>query len=374
MIMKELMNKIFAKDNLLPFCFMVLPFMVILVTTPIGRAGITIHISHHFALFIFGVAMATMLVKNKWLSSFVIYACIWTLFILIYTVKNPQVPQIVTRNAFDALTFLLSGILIYALVIRSKISNDTFYNLICISALLQAGLAICQYLWIDPFLWLINAGFHMAIPRLDPHTLTGTLGNNNFLAAYLAIALPFFFRKGWFYGLILLIPCLILANTASAVVPAIVGTMFYFYPKVKDNRKTIIYAGALFASLALYYVTTYHPISIDGNGRFPFWGEALSQIRYNLFTMICGMGPGAGWGRSFPLHNEWLQCLHQYGAIGLSLLVGYALTAYRGNRMLFTAFIIILINMIGNYSLHLAPSAFLIIITTGLMEREKINA
>lgn len=372
MEMKEMIEKIFNKNNILPFCFLLLPFMVTLMAAPLSRGIVTAHVSHQFAFFIFGVAMVTMLIKNKWISAFIGYVCLWVFFILTYGVMHPEMSAIVIKNAFNALTYIFIGSLIYVLVTKSKIDTETFYNLICISALLQAALSLCQYLWIDPYLWLVNYGFHMAVPRLDPHTLTGTLGNNNFLAAYLAISLPFFFRKPWFYGLIMIVPCLILANTASAVIPAIIGIMFFFYPKATKRIK--ILTGSLLALFGLYYVLVYHPISTDGNGRFPFWLEALDQLRYNLFTMICGMGPGAGWGRPFPLHNEWLQCLHQYGAIGASLLVGYVLTAYRGNRMLFTAFIIILINMFGNYSLHLAPSAFIIILIAGLMEREKQNA
>ncbi|MBA7562989.1 hypothetical protein ES708_04642 [subsurface metagenome] len=74
------------------------------------------------------------------------------------------------------------------------------------------------------------------------------------------------------------------------------------------------------------------------------------------------------------MHNDWLTLFYQYGLVGLSFVIGFVMTIYRGNKMLFSAFIIILVNMVGNYPLHLAPSAFLIIIIVGLMEKEVSHA
>jgi hypothetical protein len=375
--MKEIMDKVLSKEWLLPASFLILPFMIILVATPKSLATVivTIHVSHHYALFIFGVIMATMFITNRWLSAMMIYACIWTMFILAYSVVYPQVPQAVTKNAFDALTFLLVGALIYAIVIKSAIKNETFYNIICISALLQAGISLCQYLWFDPFLWIVNHWFHMAFSVLDKKTLVGTLGNNNFLAAYLAISLPFFFRKWWIYGLILIMPCLYLANTTSAIVPALIGGILYLWLITPRSRFTVFYLAVMTIIIGLFagWYALFQHTSITENQRWQDWMAVIEQVRFNLFSLFCGFGPGAGWGKPYPMHNEWLQCLHQYGLIGLSLLVGYVATAYRGNKILFTAFVIAMINMFGNYSLHLAPSAFLIIIIVGLMEREKYN-
>jgi hypothetical protein len=398
--MKEFMKRVFDKDNLLPFCFMLLPFMIILMAAPLSSKIATIHISHHYAFFIFGVIMMTTFIRNRWIIIFVAYACAWTLFILIMTVMHQEIPQQVTKNAFDALTFLFVGVLIYSLVIQSKIRNEIFYNLVCVSALIQAAIALLQFVGFDPILFIINSGFHKALPLLDGRTLTGTLGNNNFLAAYLAISFPFFFRKNWFYGLIVIIPCLILGNTSAAVIPAIIGTIFFLFPKIKALRKGYeggafidfiwwaVIAGLMFSGT--YYALVYHPSILDTTSetaRWNLWAIALKQILHDPLTLICGFGPGAGWGKPFPMHNEWLQGTHQYGAIGLVLMAGYAVNAFRGkwitdvnfasfqkpDRILLAAFLIALINMLGNYSLHLAPSAFLIIIIAGLIERDKEN-
>jgi hypothetical protein len=103
------------------------------------------------------------------------------------------------------------------------------------------------------------------------------------------------------------------------------------------------------------------------------WREALGLIFYHPVMTILGSGPGAWWGHPFPMHNEFLQGWHQYGSIGLLLILGYVVTIYRRSPVLFSAFIIMCVNMAGNYPLHLAPSGFLFIMIAALIEREKAN-
>jgi hypothetical protein len=344
----------------------ILPLMFMLVPLGFISFGL-IHEGQHYALLIAFVAILATTVRNNWITAFSWYLCAWVLFICIYRMAHPT-PQIVFTRAMEQLFYMAAGLAIYSAVVNTKnIKQDYFYNIICIAALIQGVIAISQSFGFDPVVWGLNL-ITNAKPTLDPRTMTGTLGNNNFLAAYLAISMPFFFRKNWFYGLILIIPVLYLCNTTSAIVPVIIGAMFFFYPRMSAKVKVII--GVVSAAIIFWYAVFQHT-PIHTNPRWGLWAGVLKQVFYSPFTFICGYGPGAGWGQTFPMHNEWLQCLQKYGIIGLTLLAGYVLTIYRGNRMLLTAFIIAAINMFGNYPLHLAPSVFLIIIVAGLIEREK---
>lgn len=330
-----------------------------------------IHEGQHLAFMIAFVAILAAQVKNNWITVFFWYLCAWMIFICIMRMIY-GLPPVVFARAMEQFIFMAAGLSIFIAVWKSEyIKFRTFYNIICIAALIQACIAIAQRLKHDPVSLVLNL-FTVAQPLLPETFPVGTLGNNNFLAAFLAISLPFFFRKNWFYGLILIVPCILLCNTSAAVVPAIVGTIFFFH------RKTdLLYLMVIAALLCLggaYYAFVYHPSILDITSQFSrwkLWAIALQQIFSSPFSIICGFGPGAGWGQAFPMHNEFLQCWHHYGLIGLSLLLGYVLTVFWGNKMLLTAFIIAVINMLGNYSLHLAPSVFLIIIIAGLMEREK---
>ncbi len=346
--------------SLVPFCFF--------ASVPLSAKIASVHMGHHYALVIACLGIIGAFIRNKWITLFFLYAAAWMVLIFVLKQLNPSIPAIAVANAFDATLYMLVGGAIFLCVYHSDLSKEAFYNVICVTSIIQAVIAVLQRFGFDPVLWLLNLSLN-AVPLLDVHTMTGTLGNNNFLGAYLAISMPFFFRRNWTYALILIVPVLYLTQTTSAVVPALIGVMFYVFDRVKGFYQIAgIIAAAVVASLA-YALFNHTPFY--SNPRWADWWFALRQLFVHPIYVLIGMGPGAGWGKIYPMHNEWLQCFHQFGFVGFSLLAGYVLTIYRGNRILFTAFLIAAINMIGNYSLHLAPSAFLIIIVAGLIERER---
>ena len=362
-----------TKQYIIPACFIILPFIVFLASTLPGAKIPSIHISHHYAFTILGLIVSITLIKNEWLSAFAVYCALWTGFVLAYIAKFPIVPMVIAQMAFNAMMYVFISIIIFSAVTRSKLHNETFYNYICVSALIGAALGILQRVGIDPVLWILNYCWMRteSLSTIDSRAMTGLFGNNNFLAAYLAISLPFFFRCKWYYGLIAVVPVLYFCKTTSAMIPAIVGACFFFYPILSIKWRVVSVLGAVSAG-TLYAFFDHSPIHT--NPRWSDWWFALDQIRFNIYTLIFGMGPGSGWGKTYPMHNEWLQCFHQYGAIGLSMMIGFVVTVCRRNRIIFTAFLIAAINMFGNYSLHLSPSAFLIILIAGLLERERITA
>lgn len=348
--------------------------LLLLCMIPFGFLSFGIvHEGQQIAFIIAFVAIMASTINNVWITSFYWYLCLWMLFICIMRMIS-DVPQVVYTQAMEQFIFMAAGLSIYAVISKLKaVKTETFYNAICITALLQASIAFMQRFGFDPVVLLLNQ-FTNAKPLLPDDFMIGTLGNNNFLAAYLAVSMPFFFRKKWIYALVIIIPCIMLCDTTAAVIPAIIGTTYYYYPdaKAKDSHTMLPFGSFLLTLgmiIGLVYAFIYHPFI--SNPRWEMWADAFNQITFNSFYTLFGYGIGASWGQPFPMHNEWLQCWHMYGIIGLSLMVGYAVTIYRGNRLLFTAFLIAAINMFGNYSLHLAPSAFLICMITGLIEREK---
>lgn len=331
--------------------------------------GETLHIGHQYALVLSAVMIVASMIKNNRISLFLVYLTGWMLFILIFRMLYPIVPAAVAKSALETVQFILVGSMIFFAVTKSKIKSETFYDCICVAALLQTLEAACQFLGFDPVRSLLN----LAVPVgsiLLGDAVTGTLYNPNFLAAFLAISLPFFFREKWYYGLILVLPILFLCKTTSAIVPAIIGAIYFFHGKL-TKREFWIGAVGGFIVIAAYALFSHG--SILANPRWIIWEIILLQVLETPASLLFGYGPGAGWGQPYPMHNEWLQTLHQFGLIGMTLLIGYVLKIGKSNRILFTAFIIATINMFGNSSLHLAPSAFLIIIVAGLIERDRIS-
>lgn len=348
-----------ARNRLILATFLVLPFAYF-------SAGI-LHVGQHFAFLMFSLLIAAAAIKNGWLRAFYVYLFCWVVMTLLVTWFKP-IPQATIKAALDTTVFFLAGAVLYSAVTHSTAKTETFYNAIRVSALLQSILCICQLWGADPFLWFLNFFVHAA-GELPAGTMTGSLGNNNFVAAWLAVCLPFFFKGKWRWCLPILLALLLSSRTVAAVAAAFIGCGYLLW-----GWKGVV--GAVAAGLA--YLSWDHGIVYiltvpEPHGRIVLWREALGLIFYHPLTVILGSGPGAWWGHDFPMHNEFLQGWHQYGSIGLLIIAGYVVNIYRGNRVLFSAFLVMCVNMCGNYPLHLAPSAFLFILIAALIEREKAH-
>jgi hypothetical protein len=355
-----------AKQYILPIMFMLIPFGFL-------SFGI-IHKGQQYALILCALPILAAMIENRFISSFLIYAFLWQVFIFIYALVFPIPVPIVESGLMTVIFFTIGGIL-YLAVAKSKVPNETFYNFICVATILQTLLCLSQYFFsFDPVLRFLNA-ISSAMPMLKENEMTGSLGNPNFVAGFLAISLPFFFRKSWYFAIPFIVFILWKTMTSAAAVPACIGIAVYLAMKYRNRLSTkkvaLVLAGGFLAALIYAFVIDNNIIRAGyHNNRFDMWWAAVQQVVQTPFTIVFGFGPGAYWGQAYPLHSEWVQMFHQFGIIGLILLIGYVLTISRKNIVLFSAFVIAMINMAGNYPLHLAPSAFLIIIIAALIERD----
>lgn len=346
-----------ARNRLILTTFLVLPFAYF-------SAGI-LHVGQHFAFLLFALLIAAMSIRNGWIRAFYYYLFSWVLLTLLCTWFKP-LAQATVSAALDVTVFFLVGAVAFVAVQEARIKIDTWIDILRVSAVLQAALAACQFFGMDPYLLFLNL-FVKAAGELPSGTMTGSLGNNNFLAAWIAVCLPFFLKGRWRWFLPLLVAVLLASRSVAGVAAALIGCAWLLW-----GWKGIV--GAVAAGLAylswdhgiVYVLTNPEPFN-----RVNLWKEALALIFYHPLTLILGAGPGAFWGHSFPMHNEYLQAWHQYGAVGLLIMAGYILTIHRKNHVLFAAFLVMCVNLAGNYPLHLAPSAFLFIVVAALIERHK---
>ena len=330
-----------------------------------------VHEGQHLAFVLAAVVVIGLLITNRLVSAFYFYLAVWMLFAMLYRLFF-QLPPSVFPLLMNEVAFFAAGGICYIAVSRSKIGLETFYNAICAGAVVQSLMAISQSLGFDPVLWFLRF-FVNADPLLDPTTMTGSLGNPNFLAAYLAISLPFFFRRKWCWFIPVLAVVLYCSKTTSAFVPAVIGVAYFYHEFIFRGPfrwHYIVGAVLVVVGVSLGYAIFNHT-PFYSNPRWSDWSDVLLIWSKSSFAVVFGMGPGAMWSKPYPMHNEWLECLYQFGTIGFSLLAAYVVSIWRGNKMLFTAFLIAAINIFGNYAIHLSPSAFLIIIVAGLIERER---
>ncbi len=376
------------RDYVILLLFLMLPFAFI--------APGLLHGGHHLFFVLSALIVVGLLCDNKWASLFLIYIALWQLwlFIDILYISHTGIKQV--SEGFMQIIFALSGAILFVAIKKSKIKPEWFYNVICVTAMVQALIAITQMFDCDPVIALLKIVAPVQA-IFSSTTIVGTLSNPNFLAAYLVFSFPFFLRirKPYFYKVpipkterVLYIPkpswcwfipvvlfLLIESKTSTAVVALIAGMIVYFaHLRLWNTRVWLLFVlGG--CGYVLYDGNIFFPIiegKIQFHPRFQFWVKAIENMN-SISNVIFGLGPAAPrvWGVSSPMHNDWLTIFYQYGLVGLSLVVGYVVTIYRSNKMLFSAVIIVLVNMTGSYPLHLAPSAFLIIIIVGLIEREK---
>jgi len=154
------------------------------------------------------------------------------------------------------------------------------------------------------------------------------------------------------------------------MVAMLVGCVYYFKDKVKLRWVGLSLIPFLTWMVYQKQSWTIHFFS-HHHDRLEFWGMALKKSCASIETFIFGCGAGAHWGRGYPLHNEWVDIFFRFGLIGFILIIGAVITLYRGNKILYSAIIIVCVDAIGSYPFHLAPSLFLVLIIVGLMEREK---
>ncbi len=359
------------KDKILPLLFILLPFAFI----SHGFLGT----GQRFFFVLSATILVGILCNNKWLSLFISYIVVWQLYLFLVSTYSFS-PSKQHMYGFPQVVFILSAVCVYVTVLKNKLTNEWFYNVICIAAILQACLAICQYCGFMPVYDLL-AGKTETVTELSKTAVIGTLGNNGFLAIFLVISMPFFFRKYWCWFIPIILFLLIVSVTKTAIVALLIGCCVYFYNKRHLIRNCMIgillvlimAAGYIRQEILLRGVANLHSsLFLSISLRFEYWTEVINQLDTSS-KIIFGLGPGASWGKSFPMHNDWLTIFHKFGLIGVSLVAGFVATLNRGNRRLFSAFVIGCVCMLGNYPLHLAPSAFLIIMIVGLMERERIK-
>lgn len=324
-----------------------------------------IHRGHHFFLMIASLAIAGYLVRERCVRLFIWYVA-GSCAVVQVGVMSGALTEIRGAMAMDTAFFFLVGSTIYLAVVHSGIKKDTLYDAICIAAVIQGLLALCQIAGYDPFRWMMSHFVEMR-RLLGDTTMTGTLGNPQHLAGFLGISLPFFFRSRlfsyhWLY--LSLIPAwvILLSGSLTGLITAIVAVLVY------HGRWKYAIFGICGVVIYLNLVKTYPILT---NPRFDYWSTVLSAVFSDIRILALGAGPGAPTGYPFPVHSEWVEALFYFGLPGLYLSAVLVMTAPRDDRILYAGFMAAAVNCFGNQALHLAPTVFLIVIILGLQEREK---
>jgi hypothetical protein len=360
------------------------------------------------------VFIVALNLKNVWVKTFLLYAALWQIVIFLAGFNNPMHSP---GPGLSILLGLMAGAIIYKFVSDGDLPDETWFSIIRIAVIIQILIAIPQLFGVNPFMKFLS--LFTSIIEKQPGHLVGTLGNRNYLSAFIAMSVPFFI--GWrtfevrgitinpalVFVFIFLFFCF-----SPATLAAFLGLIFIYSYRLPLKRKVMFLLGGVTfcAGYVYFYVFgagtyftygqgthawefhalpgqlrelwTTGEIFIDPRksdmGRFGMILAGFSKLIKSWSLMILGYGPAASWGRPYPIHCEYMSTWFQYGLIGLGLMFGYIVTTFRflsrgGHLILMGAFLIICIDMIGNFSLEVASTGFMIIIIAGLIERKRLN-
>jgi hypothetical protein len=124
------------REYTLPIAFLLAPFLIL--STGYIWTGQQIGL-----MIIFLVVMANM-IENRWLRWFLFYAVAWQTFLFIKAMNHPGQFQAAIASGYTQSLFMLAGGMIYLAASKSKIKDETFYNVICVAALIQTLIALLQ--------------------------------------------------------------------------------------------------------------------------------------------------------------------------------------------------------------------------------------
>jgi len=228
-----------------------------------------------------------------------------------------------------------------------------------VSACVIAAIALAQYLGFDPFRLLGWQAPPAGSVRMNVYA---TLGNPNFVAAFLASVLPLAWvpdgagrTKRLLSGASALIMVLaIIATGSRAPIAGAISLVICFawlLPSVSLRTRTIGLVSILLFAVLVVHLSTGRPLREVLEGRFFIWRVVVGHV--SARTLILGGGPGwfaikypeweTGWaahsshaqnglrflGYQDHAHNDWLEVLLEQGIPGLILLLLIPVAVWR---------------------------------------------
>ena len=340
------------------------------------------------------------------------YAAVWQIVICLVVLCGGKANP---GSGLEEILCITVGAIIYKSVSQSKLREDLWYSAIRIVVLIQTVLAVFQYFNLNPIFHLMATVF----PISDPGTgqLVGTLGNRDFLASFIAMSIPMFMgwrtvkinivRPFWMDNVypwnfsinpaLIIIYAVLLLMPSPATLAALVGLFIYY-----NRGWKFIFIGAGCALIyAIYYIlgmgahieefirlpeqiSQFFSVGSIINdprmadiGRFAMWMTAAGKIISSWTSLIFGFGPGASWGKAYPLHSEYIQVWFEFGMVGILFLAAYLRDAFKDlwrekDMVLFSSLSIICLDMVANFPLHIVTTGCLATIICGLIERKRL--
>ena len=384
------------KDSIIAVLFFMFPFMVL-------APGI-IWKGQQLFFITMGLVVIAFQIRNLYVRAFLLFGMVWQVYIFLSAFNMGINPG----PGLSVILCLLAGGIIYKFVSEGMVERQAWYSVIRIVVIIQVIIGVLQLAGHNPVTILLSG---ITLVRADlPTHIVGTLGNRNFLALFIAATLPMFatWKAATYRGInwsVVIMVIFLLLCLSPGTMAGIIGLAIYYVAKRKPKHGAIYLAGSviaalIFAAVYMLFINTDHlneirllgqqwdELAANGDvltdttqgdiGRMAMWMMAGYKLFHNGWAFFIGFGPGAYWGRPYPLHSEYAAMWFQFGLVGILLMAGFIwsnikLLIKNKDAVLLASFSAVCLDMVGNFPMEVASTAFLIAIICGLIEKERLS-
>lgn len=314
------------------------------------------------------------------------------------------------------------GMLLFAQGIANfkRDDNTVIINSMAIAALIQGCWIVGEYLFaFDASDFYNLLGYNLlttnsagvAIAGNNPGVITGSLTNPNYSGALLALCSISLFRKGWLFGIPLVVVSFILLGSVLPIISVGIGSVVYFLLKFKVKFRYVLLISVILSSLlgAVSYLSNQTGY-LGASGRVEAWKSTVVNSIYGHKVNIrvqkeeeivekeveigkrYMLGHGLGYFSSVSkyfikekinrgqiwrqVHNEYLEVFYAFGAVGILYIIALLRPIFllrNVDPILFGTFGALAFNSIGHFTFHISSTAFLGIILISLLYNQKEN-
>ncbi len=375
-----------------------LPILTLLLPLWVFTMG-QLRDGQHVALMAAVPGLLSLLTRNWWLRGFCVLAGLGVLMTLLAAAATPDEPRLwAHREAVRLAMWLACGVAVYVAGAHGLASPRSLACGLTALAAAQALVVGSQSLGHDPVMWVLRQAspWYALGAKFPPHQMGGTLGNPNFVSAAMALAVPagWLLGRRWFLaGAAAAALFCVTQSTSTALMAIWAGVMVV---ALYAGQRRLLLAGAAGAALALaaFLALDNGLLELAGSTKGPgarmtTWG--LTVAHWGRSAPLFGLGAGswpdwwAGqvgqdgiWWKWRHAHNEFIELGFEHGLAGLGLVLGGLASALRSlwqkrgdPEAVFLAGLLAtgIVSCMGNFSLHLAPLAVVILAGLGLAER-----
>lgn len=255
------------------------------------------------------------------------------------------------------------GMLFFVKYHENYKSEEIILNSLVVSSLIQCVISTSQYAGFDLYSNAVLALNKDIILQTTEKSFFGSFSNSNLFGSYLALCLPSFYRKKVFYFAPIILLFVFLSKSLMAIAAVVAGLILFW----KKGLEKYLYIGFPFLiAIGIYLFPS------EASGRIELWWQLINKIDFSHFII----GKSVSWFDYLELkigsnfinneHNEFLSAFNIFGIFGLLFFLYLFIKVIKNvskNHLFGCIALSSFVNMLGNFPLHYAPLAIIVIIS-----------